>query len=606
MDLVKPAAVGTHRLSIHIDGSYTAGRDHVGPALLELFRTTDFIGADIETYGLGVESRRIKSVAFGNDDTAVVLDPRDEKQAAMIRFGFQRARGIVFHNAPYDVPNLYLAGLLALDDINKVWDTLVYARLANPDELASRDLFNSGKTYLGLRGEDELIKAFKMLGYSKSDGYRIFDLDRPVYLQGAASDPMITARLFPAVRTAAYNRTTSGHPFTNHGVTGDEAWRLVDREQIVNRVLLRRSCKGLAVDLEYLDSYRDETSKERFAIEEELRSLGIDPGNGNHLARYLEDIGALPDDHPRTEKTQAPSTQAKHLELLTHPIAKRFVAQKRVAKIQDDYLQKIVDLSLNDRIHPVSQVLKAATGRMSMADPPLQQFSGPARGIVVADSDKWEDQLVSIDWSAIEPAITANISGETAVIEQYEQGIRIYTAISELAGVADKQAKVILLAGLYGEGVKKLALDLGITIDEARNLQDQIFSGIPRMNAFIRQMKDIARNHKLSFTISGRILPVPMGKYNGEWGVQSHKGVNFAVQGSAWDVLAETVVRAEEAGIADRILLLLHDEVVCTQDVAEEMRRIMETPPERLCFMAGRTPKLLTDSNLMGKRWQYV
>jgi DNA polymerase-1 len=82
-----------------------------------------------------------------------------------------------------------------------------------------------------------------------------------------------------------------------------------------------------------------------------------------------------------------------------------------------------------------------------------------------------------------------------------------------------------------------------------------------------------------------------------------YKGSNFVVQGSAYDVLSETVVATEDAGLADGIYLTAHDEMVVSEEVAHDVRKIMETPPERLIELSGRVPKLRTDAVLLGDRW---
>lgn len=82
--VVRPASVGTHRFSARIDAAFTAGRDYVGGALETMFRRSDIVSMDIETFGLGLEARRLKSVSFGLNNYAVVLDPRDPMQYQLI------------------------------------------------------------------------------------------------------------------------------------------------------------------------------------------------------------------------------------------------------------------------------------------------------------------------------------------------------------------------------------------------------------------------------------------------------------------------------------------------------------------------------------------
>jgi DNA polymerase-1 len=540
----------------------------------------------------------------------------------VIRWALTKASTIVFHNSVYDVPNLYLNGLFKVEWLAKLVDTIIYSRMAVPSDIGGHDLFAIGSKYAGLTGENHLLAAFKMLGLSREKGFELFDLDRPVYLQGAAADVIVTARIHPVVRQAAYDQITTNHPFGTYGVSDKEAWRLVDRDQIVNRVLLARTCKGLPVDLEYLDTYRQETSVARREAEAELDKLGIKAGDGNSLTSWLEDNGALPADHPRTAKTNKASATAKDLEGIDHPIAKLFVTQKKIAKIENDYLLKTADLSLNidgvDRVFPVTSVLKAATGRAAMADPPLHQFNGPARGIIVADPG---DSLTSIDWAAIEPCIISNLAGESSVFNHYETWYPdkknrdtgelgtygdVYEGIGELAGVVRKTAKIVLLAGLYGEGITKLSVDLKTTVDDARSIQAQLFATMPRIKELIDTIKQNSRRYHCIMTLSGRIIPVPFGTYDGERSIQAHKGVNYTVQGGAYDVLSEAVVACYEAGLGDAIYFTMHDELVVSTDAAHDIRKIMETPPERLCMLSGRTPMLRTDSAEMGYRWKSV
>lgn len=605
--MIQPAATGTHRFTAKIGAGFTAGRDFVSDAIDRLFRQTDTLACDIETFGVGVEARKLKSVSFGTADHAVVCDPRDPYQADIIRRTIDRARWLVFHNGVYDIPSLHFNKLLEIRHVNKVIDTIIYSRMATPSDIGGHDLFSAANNYCGLETGDYLKKAFAALGYAAEDGWRIFDLDRPIYLHGAAADVIATARLEPVLRSAAYDQLTTDHPFTNHGVSGEEAWRVVDREQIVNRVLLRRTCKGVVTDLEYLDKYRAETSAKRQEAERELDKFGIKPTDGNSLIKWLVDNDALPEGHPVTKKTEAPSAQAKHLELVPHPVAKLFVQHKKIDKIEKDYLVKCQDLAVQGedglyRVFPVTHVLKAATGRAAMADPPLHQFNGPARGILLPDPG---DTMVSCDWSAIEPVTVSNLAGEMGAIQNYESGGDFYTGVAEMAGVERKIAKVILLAAMYGEGRVKLAADLNVDTDKAESLQRHIFTNLPYVENFIQIMKQTARNHQKIMTISGRIIPVPSAMYDGRWGVQAHRGVNYVVQGSAYDILAETLVRAEEAGLGDGVYFTMHDEIIMSKEAAPDIRKIMETPPERLCYLSGRVPMLRTDMAEM-ERWASV
>jgi hypothetical protein len=118
----------------------------------------------------------------------------------------------------------------------------------------------------------------------------------------------------------------------------------------------------------------------------------------------------------------------------------------------------------------------------------------------------------------------------------YESGeVDFYEGISRIARVPRPTAKVVLLAQLYGEGLRKLAADLGIpqteedarALDEdtsAEQLRSLIFSTLPQTADLVRAhsaagpgqreglLRRIARDHAVVFTLAGRIVPIPMGR----------------------------------------------------------------------------------------------
>jgi DNA polymerase-1 len=603
MSPVTPAITGTYPLSHSLGMRYTIGRSVVADAVHRILTQSGGTAAvDIETYGLGVDARRIKCVTIAHTGEAVVLDPREEFQANLIRNTIADLDVLIFHNSPFDVPNLVLNGLMTEQDIAKVEDTMIYARLAEPDRLTKKDLTTLTVRYLELSPSHKTRnQVFKELGFKISEGWEHFDLDRPSYIFGAAWDGLVTARVRDLVKNAAHRRLTTGHPFRVWGLSSHDAWKLVEREQIINRLFLRRSVKGLRVDEEYLIQYRAQVEVAKMKAELALSEVGIRPGNANDLVAYLEKINALPATHPRTA-TGKPQTTAKVLEELQHPIARQYVQQKQIAKVLNDYLAKVVQLASDGRVHPDVQLLSAVTGRMAYSNPAFQQYSPPARGIILADED---DQLTSLDWSQIEPVIAANIAKDYGALAEYESGTGdLYQGIAATAGIQRKQAKVVLLAQLYGQGIRALASNLNISEDEAWSLKRSVFAAMPDTEKLITTITRTADQHRLVPTLSGRIIPVPtFTTDSGFKKVAAYKAVNYLIQGSAYDVLAEALVQIEDHGLGDAVYVAMHDEIVCSTDAAHDVRKIMDQPPDRLIQIAGQDPVLRTDKVDLGDRW---
>lgn len=635
-----------------LGATFTIGHDATAAKTAELMARgyeCGVLAVDIE--GAGKDGRKrfdVKCVSIGTPDFVVVYDIRDPEQFANASRVINTGEYLLaFHNSPFDVPILHGVGVMSMEAIARVIDTLIWCRLAEPDERTSKALTSAANRYLGLNLVNPLPAMLKVLNISVATWYESKDLDVPSYRIMAASDVVLTHRLIGPAKKAAYDRLTTGHPFPRYGLKGDEALALVHREQVINRMTLRATCRGLSVDPEFLDQYMDTTSGEMRLIEQELEGLGIRPGNAGDLTSYLREHDLLPEDYPVTDKRKEPSTAKKDLATLTAPVAAQYVTHKEVTHILNDYLSKVMDNSDEQgKIHPGTSLLIAATGRMSISgDAPLQQFPEGARGIILAND--WErvkplthavtepcncphpSGMVSIDWSQIEPVLVANIAGDTKAVEYYEQGGKFYNAIVDGSDqrVDYKAAKTTLLAQLYGEGITKLARDLKISVEEATKIRELIWQTLPGTAALAGKkgkLQTIAGQHKLIFTLSGRIVPIPSGwwpcwndheeqedidrcrRCNAKgltYSVQVHKGTNYFVQGGAYDLLAEAMFEIEMQGLGDALYFAMHDELVVDHAAAHDVRKIMETPPARLIQLAKRTPILRTDMAHLGERW---
>jgi DNA polymerase I-like protein with 3'-5' exonuclease and polymerase domains len=586
---VIPQSIGTFQLDA--EHRYTIGREGCRLAV-DMALREPWVAVDIETAGLGERGMDIKCVTIATAQHAVILDERDEVQGYAIEEALEAAKVLVFHNAAYDVPFLVRRGLMKMHQIAKIECTMVYARFATPGERVDKSLDGCSQRYLGTaKSEGLLSKAFKANGMTKTEGYRDYDLDRPIYVFGAAEDALTTAAIYLLVMRDCFHRLLD-HPFKDRGLqTTDEVVGVLNREQTINRMLIRRASKGYLVDYEFLDRYREENQHVIDTDSATIASAGVLP-KASSLVAYLEANDLFPFGYPRTPKG-AYSTAGASLDLLDDPISRSYKRRKDLLKVDNDYLQKCVDLSSADgRIHPSTGILAAVTGRSSMGTPPIQQFPAQARGIVLAEPG---DSLASIDWAQIEPVVVGNLAHEYDILDFYESGGDFYAAVAEAGGITRYYAKKALLAQLYGEGMTKLCADIKVDEKTGYAIKEAIFKPLPRVQGIIKRAMNIATVHECIFTLSGRIVPVDRD--------YAYKATNYLTQGSAYDLLAETLYGIHEAGLGDALYFGLHDEVVVSMDAAHDVRKIMETPPARLIEAAGRVPVLRTDMVEMGERW---
>ena len=196
-----------------------------------------------------------------------------------------------------------------------------------------------------------------------------------------------------------------------------------------------------------------------------------------------------------------PTAAAGHRVHLVHPMLEALDVRSRALRFVKDYADKLLPLAERDgRIHPQVAVATAVTGRMSMKDPPLQQYPAGVRRMM-----RFDTPAVSMDWSSIEPVLFANLASEVGMVAEFEAGGDLYEPVARAAGVSRKTAKVILLAQFYGQGVRKLAWSLGVDEDEAKlsasarvmGLLEAIGQGdqqaISGIGADVRQDTDVER-----------------------------------------------------------------------------------------------------------------
>ncbi|AHB79373.1 DNA polymerase I [Mycobacterium phage JAMaL] len=561
------------------------------------------VAMDIETPGLNSFTINCVTFAWEVPGTGqvhtVILDPaRNGADHSIVRDMVEHARHLVFHNAPFDAPILHHAQLLDLPDVRKIVDTLVIARFAVPDVMVPKNLTALSVRHLGLDDDKGgLERAFKAAGYkTQQAGFEGMDIESPVYRYGAMADTVATLRIEPLMRAKALHWATD-HPFQTYGATTEgEAEQLLWTQETVHRVMLRRSAAGLAVDRAYLDRYAEQVDIDRNLAIAELAAHGLEGGSGKgaKLVEYLHERGELPANWPRTPTRKLRATKAD-LDGLDHPLA---AAQRKLATIEKvmGYLEKVDrQASVTGRCHPQVGVLGAsATGRMAYGSPELQQFPADARAIISDDGQG----LTSIDWSQIEPVTMALMAKDHAFLAPFEAGEDLYEPIQRSAGIDRPTAKVVLLGTMYGLGIAKLARQIGHTEESAAQIRRQMFEAMKGCERWMRKVQNVAETYGRVVTAGGRILPVDQGF--------EYKAVNYAIQGSAYDVLANSIVEMDRRGIGDHLQLAMHDELVVDTEVAEEVQQIMLTPPEFLITWAERVPVLRTDRADMGSAWAKV
>jgi DNA polymerase-1 len=368
---------------------------------------------------------------------------------------------------------------------------------------------------------------------------------------------------------------------------------LRDIEMPLLQVLVDMEWEGIGVDLALFRQLGAELGRDLARLEEEIaRVAGTDLNlnSPRQLASVLFEKHQL----PVLKKTKTgPSTDADVLEQLAamgHELPGLILEYRELQKLKSTYVDALPGRinRKTGRIHTSFNQAGAATGRLSSAEPNLQNIPvrtsrGEAIRAGFVARPGW--QFLVADYSQIELRIMAHLSGDSAFIEAFRQGGDIHRQTAalifnvppaEVTGEMRARAKTINFATIYGQGPFALSRQLGISQDDARGFIARYFERFSGVRAFLDRQVELARQQGYVETLFKRRRYIPEIKERnfslrayGERNAQ-----NSPLQGSAADLIKLAMVRIHHAirerGMASRMLLQVHDELV------------FEAPPEEL------------------------
>ena len=118
-------------------------------------------------------------------------------------------------------------------------------------------------------------------------------------------------------------------------------------------------------------------------------------------------------------------------------------------------------------------------------------------------------------------------------------------------------AKAITFGIIYGIGNKKLATQLGVTVEEAKKYKKDYFKNIEGSRDFINGVMQAVLDRGYVYNKYKRFYAL-RSKY-------AYKGVNYLVQGTSADILSERMIEVHKylQDTQSNILLQVHDEIIC-------------------------------------------
>jgi DNA polymerase-1 len=327
-------------------------------------------------------------------------------------------------------------------------------------------------------------------------------------------------------------------------------------------------------------------------------------------------------------KSGAYATGHEVLEVLAaegHDLPARVLDWRQLSKLKSTYtdaLQNQIDPE-SGRVHTSYSQAVASTGRLSSNDPNLQNIpvrTEEGRKIRTAFVAEEGARLLSVDYSQIELRLAAEICDEPGLKAAFRDGQDIHAiTAAQVFGVPvegmdpmiRRQAKAINFGIIYGISAFGLARNLGIGQSEAKAFIDTYFERYPNIKDYMARTRAEARERGFVTTLFGRRIHVPgiADKNPARRNFSERAAINAPIQGTAADIIKRAMIRVPpalaEAGLAARMLLQVHDELVFevpkaeVEATAELVRDVMENA----CLPALELSVPLTADAGVGDNW---
>jgi DNA polymerase-1 len=365
-----------------------------------------------------------------------------------------------------------------------------------------------------------------------------------------------------------------------------------DLERPLVPVLAAMERHGIRVDPARLAEFSRELEVHLDRITREIHELAggeFNIGSPKQLGQVLFEKLKLP---PVKRTKTGYSTDADVLEQLAlgHALPAKIIEHRTLAKLKSTYADALPGLvdPRTGRIHTTFNQLVAATGRLSSAQPNLQNIpvrTELGRRIRSAFIPEPGWRFLAADYSQIELRLLAHMSGEESLIEAFRKGEDIHRrTASEVFAVAPAAvtpeqrdlAKTTNFSVIYGVSAFGLSRGLSISQKEAQEFLTRFFARHPRVKAYLDRAVAEGRERGYASTLLGRRRALPELK-SGNPNLRSfgeRVATNAPIQGTAADLIKIAMLRMANAiearGMLSRMLLQVHDEL------------LFEGPPEEM------------------------
>ncbi|MDH6278358.1 DNA polymerase-1 [Aurantimicrobium minutum] len=355
--------------------------------------------------------------------------------------------------------------------------------------------------------------------------------------------------------------------------------------------------RGVTVNKDKLQSLSDELgTRAETAKTEAFAVIGreVNLASPKQLQEVLFDQLGMPKTRATKTGYTTDATALADLQATNpHPFLGLLLEHRDVTKLKQIVETLILAIGPDGRIHTTYGQTGTSTGRLSSANPNLQNIpirTADGRRIREAfEVGDGFDTLVTADYSQIEMRIMAHFSEDEGLIEAFISGEDLHKFVgarvfgvepAEVTGEMRSQVKAMSYGLAYGLSAFGLARQLGIDNSAAKKLMADYFQRFGGVRDYLRSVVEQARAQGYTETLFGRRRPFPdLASPNRVLRDNAERAaLNAPMQGTAADIMKIAMIGIEQDLVAlelkSQLLLQVHDELVL--EVIESEREQVE------------------------------
>lgn len=307
----------------------------------------------------------------------------------------------------------------------------------------------------------------------------------------------------------------------------------------------------------------------------------------------------------------------------TYEVPRLILEYRALKKLLTTYIEKLPKLvnPNTHRLHGSFNQDGTVTGRLSSSEPNLQNIpvrTDDGRMVRTGFIAREGYVVLAADYSQIELRILAHMADETNMQAAFASGRDIHTLtaaqmhgidVSKVTPELRRSAKAINFGLIYGMSTYGLAKQLNIENKLAKNYIATYFAQYPKVQSYMNEIKEKARQHGYVTTLSGRKIYIHDITSSQAMVRQAAEraAINAPIQGSAAEIIKKAMVavdkwinlEAEPNSI--KMIMQVHDELVfeVKAELAEEYASKIESIMSNVVSLKV---KLAVDSGI-GPNW---